>query len=398
MDKFDVVIVGGGIVGLATAWRLNQTRPDLQISVLEKEANVGDHQTGHNSGVLHSGIYYRPGSLKAVNCREGKIAMQAFCSEQGIPFELCGKVIVATQEQELPALKRIYERGQANQIRCEWIDRHRLKELEPHAAGIQAIHVPDAGIVNYRQVCERLARLVQDRGQSVLTGYRVTSVVRDGKQAKIQTTRGDLTARLLVNCAGLYSDRVTKAAGDHPGSLVVPFRGEYFELKPQAEHLCRGLIYPVPDPKFPFLGVHFTRMIQGGVECGPNAVLAFAREGYTKSKINLRDLGESLTYPGFLRMALRHWKKGLNEMWRSCSKAAFVRGLQKLVPEIKAADLRPAPAGVRAQAILRDGTLVDDFLFTESETAIHVINAASPAATAALNIGRILSDKITARF
>ena len=398
MAAYDVVVLGGGIVGLATSWQLLRLRPQLKLLLLEKESSLAFHQTGRNSGVIHSGIYYKPGSLRAKNCREGRVALEQFCDQHGVSWQRTGKVIVASSEQQRPALQSIFDRGRANGVACELIDRDQLLTREPHCSGIQAIHVPDAGIVNYRQVCERLARLVQDRGQSVLTGYRVTSVVRDGKQAKIQTTRGDLTARLLVNCAGLYSDRVTKAAGDHPGSLVVPFRGEYFELKPQAEHLCRGLIYPVPDPKFPFLGVHFTRMIQGGVECGPNAVLAFAREGYTKSKINLRDLGESLTYPGFLRMALRHWKKGLNEMWRSCSKAAFVRGLQKLVPEIKAADLRPAPAGVRAQAILRDGTLVDDFLFTESESAIHVINAASPAATAALNIGRILSDKITARF
>ncbi|MFN5322807.1 MAG: L-2-hydroxyglutarate oxidase [Planctomycetota bacterium] len=398
MQTTDVVIVGGGIVGLATAWQLTQCRPDLRIALLEKEANVADHQTGHNSGVLHSGIYYRPGSLKAINCREGKIAMQAFCTQEGIPFELCGKVIVAVTEQELPALQRIYERGQANQIRCERIDRERLRELEPHAAGIQAIHVPDAGIVDYRKVCERLARLVQDRGQAVVTGCRVTAASPDGAHARIDSTRGEWRARLLVNCAGLYSDRVTKAAGDRPESLVVPFRGEYYELQPQAEHLCRGLIYPVPDPRFPFLGVHFTRMIQGGVECGPNAVLAFAREGYTKTKVNLRDLFESLTYPGFLRMAARHWKKGLDELWRSFSKEAFVRGLQRLVPEIKAADLLPAPAGVRAQAILRDGSLVDDFLITESSFAIHVINAASPAATASLNIGRLLADKIKARL
>jgi len=398
MEKYDVAIVGGGIVGMATAWRLIQVCPTLRIAVLEKEIQVGEHQTGNNSGVLHSGIYYKPGSLKATNCREGKLAMQEFCREQGIPFELCGKVIVAVEERELVGLQSIYERGLANGIKCSMIDRERLRELEPHAAGIRAIHVPEAGIVSYRQVCERLARLVQDQGQTVLTGCRVTGVVRGNNRSIVKTTKGDFEVRLVVNCAGLHSDRVTRFSGDDPGATIVPFRGEYFELKPSAEHLCRGLIYPVPDPAFPFLGVHFTRMIQGGVECGPNAVLAFAREGYTKIKLSPRDLWGSLTNPGFLRFACRHWQTGLGEMWRSFNKAAFLKVLKRLVPSVESADLVPAPSGVRAMAVSRDGALVDDFLIKETELAIHVINAPSPAATASLNIGRLVAEKIQKRF
>jgi len=398
MEKYDVAIVGGGIVGMATAWRLNQLCPRLSVAVLEKESQVGEHQTGNNSGVLHSGIYYKPGSLKAINCREGKWAMQEFCKEQGLPFELCGKVIVAVEEKELAGLQKIYERGQANGIQCTLIERDRLKELEPHTAGIKAIHVPEAGIISYRQVCERLARLVQDHGQAVLTGCRVVGVVRERNSSIIQSTKGEFDVRLVVNCAGLHSDRVTRLSGDDPNATIVPFRGEYFELKPTAEHLCRGLIYPVPDPAFPFLGVHFTRMIQGGVECGPNAVLAFAREGYSKTKISIRDLWSSLTNPGFVRLAARHWQTGLGEMWRSFSKAAFVKVLKRLVPEVDSTDLVPAPSGVRAMAVSRDGSLVDDFLITETELAVHVINAPSPAATASLNIGRLVAEKIQKRF
>lgn len=398
MEHVNVAIAGGGIVGLATAWRLTESRPDLRLAVFEKESNVAEHQTGHNSGVLHSGIYYKPGSLKAVNCREGKRAMEQFCREQNLPFELCGKVIVATNENELPALKSIFERGQANQVDCQLISRERLHELEPHAAGIAAIHVPEAGIVNYRQVCERLARLLQDQGHRILTGTRILKARRSGSQLILETTQGPWSADLAVNCTGLHSDRVTHAMGDRAPAKIVPFRGEYYELKPEAERLCRNLIYPVPDPNFPFLGVHFTRMIQGGVECGPNAVLAFAREGYSLSRVNFRDLGESLTYSGFLRLVARHWRMGLGELWRSFSKAAFVRALQKLMPEIRAQDLVTAPAGVRAQAVLPNGSLVDDFLITETERAIHINNAPSPAATAALNIGRLVAEKIVRRF
>ncbi len=375
MHQTDVAIVGGGIVGLSTAYRLQQRLPGVSLTIIEKERSVAHHQTGHNSGVLHSGIYYKPGSLRAENCRLGKLAMEEFCTQEGVPFELCGKVIVATEAAELESLQRILERGQANGVRCELIDAARLRELEPHARGVQAIHVPDAGIVDYRQVCERLAERIEAAGGKIFLSSKVTRLLKRGSRMIVDTTEGDIEARLVVNCAGLYSDRVTWMSGQHPDAQIVPFRGEYFELKPSAQHLCRGLIYPVPDPDFPFLGVHFTRMIHGGVECGPNAVFSFSREGYYKTSFNLFDTIESLTYPGFIRLMLRHWDAGLAEMWRSMSKRAFVEALQQLVPEIQREDLVPAPAGVRAQALTRDGRLVDDFLILENDLTINVCNA-----------------------
>ena len=394
MQQVDVVIIGGGIVGLATAYRLLERFPGKQVVILEKEREVAQHQTGHNSGVLHSGIYYKPGSLRATNCREGKLAMEAFCTQENIPFEQCGKVIVAITREEIPQLERIYERGQANGTVCQMIDAARLKELEPHAAGIQAIHVPEAGIVDYRQVCERLSQRITERGATVKTSAKVTGMFRRDNRMVVENTAGEIEARLIVNCAGLHSDRMTWMSGQRPDAQIVPFRGEYFELKPSAQHLCRGLIYPVPDPNFPFLGVHFTKMIHGGVECGPNAVLAFAREGYFKTSFSLFDTLESLTYPGFLRLAWKHWRAGLGEMWRSFSKAAFVAALQRLVPEVQSEHLVPAPAGVRAQALTRDGNLVDDFLIVENDLVINVCNAPSPAATASLNVGRMIVDKV----
>jgi L-2-hydroxyglutarate oxidase len=396
--RADVAIVGGGIVGLATAYRLSQSHPGKRVLILEKEADVAHHQTGHNSGVLHSGIYYKPGSLKAINCREGKLAMQAFCEEEGLPYDVCGKVIVALDESELAALERIYERGQANGVKCEIIDQPRLRELEPHAAGIKAIHVPEAGIVDYKQVCERLAEIIRQAGGEIVHHCKVQGMPQNEGRVVLETTNGDYEADYVVTCAGLHSDRVAKLSGQAVEAKIVPFRGEYYELLPEAEHLCRNLIYPVPDPKFPFLGVHFTRMIHGGIECGPNAVLALAREGYRKTDINLKDLFESLTYPGFLRMAMKHWKMGLGEQWRSFSKGAFVKALQRLMPEIKKEHLRPAPAGVRAQALNREGSLVDDFVIVESDRVLNVLNAPSPAATASLNIGRLIVEKLAVRF
>ena len=397
-ESASVVVIGGGIVGLATAYRLTEMHPDKTVVVLEKDPSLARHQTGHNSGVLHSGIYYKPGSLKATNCREGKLAMQAFCEAEDIPFEICGKVIVAVDESEIPAMERIFERGQQNGVLCERIDKARLDEIEPHTNGIAAIHVPEAGIVDYVKVCERLAERVRERGGEVRIGARVTGVRRTGSSNVVLTAAGDVEAGLVVNCAGLHCDRVMRQFGMTPEAKIVPFRGEYFELEPEAEHLCRHLIYPVPDPNFPFLGVHFTRMIGGGVECGPNAVLAFAREGYRKRDINPRDLFESLTYAGFLRMASKHWKTGMGEMWRSFSKRAFVKALQRLVPSIREEHLVRAPAGVRAQAVTRDGKPVDDFLIQENEGVVHVGNAPSPAATSSLNIGKLIVERLEDRL
>ncbi len=398
MNRTDVIVLGGGIVGLATAYRLSQRYPDKSIRLVEKEASLAFHQTGRNSGVLHSGIYYKPGTLRATNCRTGKQAMEAFCAEHGVAYEICGKVIVAVDESDSENLERIFERGQANGVRCELIGVERLKELEPHVVGIRAIHVPEAGIVDYVGVCERLGQLLRQQGADLRLSARVTGMRSSATSVVVQTTQGDFEASYVVNCTGLHCDRVTKMSGQEPLAKVVPFRGEYFELHENMQHLCRALIYPVPDPKFPFLGVHFTKMVKGGVECGPNAVLAFAREGYTKLDINVRDLAESLTYPGFLRMAARHWRTGCGEMWRSFSKQAFVKALQRLIPEIRAEHLDAAPAGVRAQALGRDGNLLDDFLIQETDRVINLGNAPSPAATAALNVGTLIVDKLAAKF
>jgi (S)-2-hydroxyglutarate dehydrogenase len=397
MPPHDLIVIGGGIVGLATAYRFQQRFPQRSCLVLEKEPSLARHQTGHNSGVLHSGIYYRPGSQKARNCREGKRAMEQFCRQEGIPFDVCGKVIVATSEVELPRLAKILERGQANGVQCEMIDAAALRRLEPHAAGLQGIHVPETGIVDYTQVCERLGHHVRAHGEIVLDA-RVTGISSAGGETAVRTTAGDFLARFVVNCTGLFCDRVARLGGASPGVKIIPFRGEYFELRPEAHSLVRNLIYPVPDPAFPFLGVHFTRMIGGGVECGPNAVLAFAREGYTKSKVNLRDLTESLTYPGFLRLAVKYWRMGAGEMWRSVSKRAFVRALQRLVPDIRAEHLESAPAGVRAQAVARNGDLVDDFLIEHSDHVVNVLNAPSPAATSSLEIGHTIVDQLAPKF
>ncbi len=393
-EKTDVAIVGAGIVGLATAYQISERYPQLSICVLEKEPLVGQHQSGRNSGVLHSGIYYKPGSLKARNCREGRQAMEQFCATHGIPFEQCGKVIVAVDDCELPALQRIFDRGCENGVQCELIGPERLRELEPHAAGVRAIHVPEAGIVDFPLVCEKLAELIQQRGGTIATHTCVTKILRRMQQVVVETERGSVQASHLINCAGLYSDRVVEMSGEAAGAKIVPFRGEYYELKSDAFHLCRNLIYPVPDPKFPFLGVHFTRMIRGGVECGPNAVLALAREGYRVSDFRLKELAESLGYGGFRRLALRHSRMGLGEMYRSLSKSAFVRALRHLVPDLRGDQLESGRSGVRAQAVLPDGKMVDDFLIQQTGPLIHVVNAPSPAATAALTIGNTIVDRL----
>lgn len=390
----DVVIVGGGIVGLATAYQISQRYPDREIVVLEKEKVLAQHQSGRNSGVLHSGIYYRSGSLKAINCREGRQLMLDFCGQHDIPHEVCGKVIVATEEAELPRLHELFERGVRNGVACEKLDADRLRAFEPYCHGIAALHVKDAGIVDYRRVCFRLCELIQERGGKVLTGCKVTHVVTKDSEIVVESTAGTWRTRLLVNCAGLQSDRVAKMCGQQPEVKIVPFRGEYYDLTDESQHLCRNLIYPVPDPGFPFLGVHFTRTTHGTIECGPNAVLAFAREGYSKWNINWSDLWEILRYRGLHRLAVKHWGMGLEELKRSWFRSAFLQSLQRLIPAVRAQDLIAAPAGVRAQALRPDGTLVDDFVIQREGRFIHVLNAPSPAATSSLNIGAMIADQL----
>ena len=389
-----ILVVGGGIVGLATAHAVQDRRQGEEVVVLEKEDGVGRHQTGHNSGVLHSGIYYKPGSLKAQNCRRGKELMEAFCAREKVPFERCGKVVVAVDASEVPRLEAIGERARANGIACDLVSAERLRELEPAAAGIRALHVPGTGIVDYVAVCERLAQRIAERGARIVTGARVLRVETRGSEVAVRTSSGDFTGAAAVNCAGLHSDRILQRSGGERPARIVPFRGEYFELAPEARGLVKNLIYPVPDPSFPFLGVHFTRSIHGGVECGPNAVLAFAREGYTKSKVNAADLWDVVSYPGFWRLAAKHGRTGTLEMWRSFSKSAFVRALQRLVPAIRSEHLAPAPAGVRAQALAPDGALVDDFLIRTEGRVVHVLNAPSPAATSSLAIGEAIAERI----
>ncbi|MEO1823209.1 MAG: L-2-hydroxyglutarate oxidase, partial [Candidatus Lambdaproteobacteria bacterium] len=396
MQQTDIIIIGGGIVGLATAYQFTLDYPLLKITLLEKEQQLAAHQTGHNSGVLHTGIYYKPGSLKALNCLEGKSRMEDFCSKEEIDFEICGKVIVAISEAELPALETIYQRGRTNGVSCEMINSEKLHELEPHVAGIKAVHVPEAGIVDYGQVCKRFAKHLQNNEDNQIHCSTKVIGIRHSENIVVETEQGEFEGRFLVNCAGLYSDKIT-AMTQPPESKIIPFRGEYYEVRPEKHHLCRNLIYPVPDPSFPFLGVHFTRMINGSLECGPNAVLAFAREGYTRSTVNFLELAEVLSYPGFIRLAAKYWRAGAGEMWRSFSKAAFVRALQRLVPEISADDLETAPAGIRAQAVLSNGKLVDDFLIQENKNIINVCNAPSPAATSSLNIGKHIVDIVAER-
>ena len=390
----DVLIVGGGIVGLATAWQLQRKNPRPAVTVLEKEAAPGQHQSGHNSGVLHSGIYYRPGSLRARNCVAGREAMVAFCEEHGVPHEVCGKVIVAVTEAEAVRLDALCNRGQANGVRCEQIAPERLHELEPHARGVGAIHVHDAGVVDFKAVVATLHRLVVEGGGTVVTGARVVGL-RDGAHEVVaETTAGDFTAARGINCAGLHADRLAALAGDRPRVRVVPFRGEYYRVKPTAAPMCNHLIYPVPDPALPFLGVHFTRQINGEIEVGPNAVLALSREGYRKRDIRLLDVVGTLSWPGFWKLACRHWRAGAAEVIRSFSKRAFVSAVRRLVPAVRGEDLEPAPAGVRAQAVGLDGTLIDDFLFERGRRFLHVCNAPSPAATAALSIGATLANML----
>ncbi len=398
MKRYDVIIIGAGIVGLATAYHLSRAYPKKTLLVMEKEAGVGKHQTGHNSGVIHSGIYYKPGSLKALNCREGKKSLEEFCEKFGIRFKRCGKVIVATETAELERLQNLWERGQANGVDCEIIGPEKLREIEPHCVGLKAIHVRETGIVDYRKVCEQLVECLKDQGQEVITNAPVTGILESAAWVSVKSQAREFNSRYVVNCGGLYSDQVARLSGRDPQVRIVPFRGEYYEVKPEKAPLCRNLIYPVPDPGFPFLGVHFTRMVSGQVECGPNAVLAFAREGYRKFHLDAGEFARTLMYPGFLRMAFKYWAMGLGELWRSFSKAAFTKALQRLIPELRSADITPAPAGVRAQAVNRDGHLLDDFAFFETARIVNVINAPSPAATASLSIGKMVVEKLAKRF
>ena len=398
-ERYDLIVIGGGIVGLATAYQLLLRKSDLRLALLEKESELGTHQTGHNSGVLHAGLYYPPGSRKARLCREGKAAIEAFAEEHGIPYELCGKLVVAIDGGELERLTGIKERAMANGVEgLEEVGPERLRELEPHAAGIRALWSPRSGIIDFRRVALAYAGEVRSRGGTILTSQEVVSIRARESERVVRTRSGEFIARDLISCGGLYSDRLAAMTGDAGNERIVPFRGDYYTLKPNARHLVRGLIYPVPDPRFPFLGVHFTRRIDGEILAGPNAVLAFAREGYKRLDISPRELVATLMFPGFLRLAKTYLRTGLAEMWRDWSRRAFAAGLKRYVPEIREQDLMFGPSGVRAQSLSADGRMVDDFSIGESPHILHVRNAPSPAATASLAIGRELAEMAIERF
>jgi L-2-hydroxyglutarate oxidase len=397
--RYDVAVIGGGIVGAATAMALLEETPGLSLVLLEKEARLAAHQTGHNSGVIHSGLYYRPGSLKAQNCTDGREALYAFCAEHAVPHERCGKVVVATREEELPQLAELERRGRQNGLAgLRRLDAAQLREFEPQVAGIAGLHVPQTGIVDYVAVTEAYAGVVRRRGGEIRTSSRVVSIRRTPDGFRLGTSRGEVTSRFIVNCAGLQCDRIARLAGSDPQIRIVPFRGEYYELAEARRSLVRNLIYPVPDPAFPFLGVHFTRMIDGRVEAGPNAVLAFKREGYHRLSFSLHDTLETFAFGGFWWLAGRYWLTGLQEYYRSFSKGAFVRDLQRLIPTLREEDVVRGGAGVRAQAVDPAGKLLDDFRIIEGEGMIHVLNAPSPAATASIAIGRTVAGKARENF
>ena len=384
----DVIVIGGGIVGLATAYKLLEQKPELKLRILEKEKSIGLHQSAHNSGVIHSGIYYKPGSMKATNCRRGVEELLLFCDKFNVQYDLCGKVIVAVNLEEVNRLDALYKRGLENGISdVRIVDSQELKDLEPHATGIKAIHVPSTGIINYTSVVDELAKQIIKRGGEIKTKATVKGFVRKAGECIVNTQTYDYPTGLVINCAGLYSDKIAQLAGENSSISIIPFRGEYYVLKPESRHLVNSLIYPVPDPKFPFLGVHFTRRIDGSVEAGPNAVLATAREGYRRRDFSFQETWELLTNPGFWKIGRNYWKTGMGEYTRSLFKPLFVKALKNLVPAIQGSDLVPGGSGVRAQAMDRTGKLLDDFCIVQSERFIHVLNAPSPAATASFAIG-----------
>lgn len=397
--RADLVIVGAGIVGLATALQAVLRFPHLRLLVLEKEDHVAAHQTGHNSGVIHSGLYYRTGSLKARNCVAGAVSMKRFCQDNGVAYESCGKVVVATVPDEEPRLEQLHQRGIANGLEgLRVLDRDELREIEPHCEGLRALHVPSTGIVDYTAVAQKYAELIGQAGAELILGAKVSGIHRDGAENVLETTAGSVSSKYLVNCAGLYSDAIARMAGAETDLQIVPFRGEYYEIAQPRRFLVKSLIYPVPDPHFPFLGVHFTRRINGSVEAGPNAVLALRREGYSGSRPDPAEALETLCFPGFWGLARKYWRMGMAEQFRSWSKPSFTASLQKLLPEIREEDLSPGGSGVRAQAVDRHGNLLDDFHFAHSHAAIHVCNVPSPAATASLEIGREVVDMLVQRF
>jgi len=386
-NTFDAIAIGAGILGMATAMKLVSAHPRLRVAVVEKESGPALHQTGHNSGVIHSGIYYRPGSLKAEMCVSGSRQLVGFCRERGVPHDVCGKLVVATTPEEIPALRELLRRGTANGVEgLKLLDASGARDYEPHVSCIEALHVPATGIVDFGRVTKACGEVFKAGGGEVFYNCRVTAIHSGSGTVRLETTGGAFSAKALINCGGLYSDRIARMAGVEPPCRIVPFRGEYYTIKPERRHLVKTLIYPVPDPRFPFLGVHFTRMIDDRVEAGPNAVLAWAREGYTRGRISPCELGETLAYPGFWRLARRCWRPGLDEMVRSFSKNRFTGALQRLVPEIRSDDLSPGGAGVRAQALAPDGSLLDDFAIVGDERTVHVLNAPSPAATSSLAI------------
>ncbi len=396
--KYDSIIIGGGIVGLSTAYQILKVKPDQNLLLIEKEDDVSKHQTGNNSGVIHSGIYYKPGGLKAKNCRRGYEMLLKFCDENNVKYEICGKVIVATSENELPYLDNLFERGKLNGLQnLEKLNAGQLKEIEPHVNGIAGIKVPQTGIIDYKDVSQTLKQKLVEIGAEIRFSETVYKITRNSGDVVVTTNKNEYESKLVVSCAGLHSDRVAKLTDETLPLRIIPFRGEYYKLKPEKRYLVKSLIYPVPDPAFPFLGVHFTRMIDGEVEAGPNAVLAFKREGYTRFSFNFKDSADTFTWPGFLKVANKYWRTGFGEFHRSFSKKAFVKALQKLIPEITEDDLTPGGAGVRAQACDRTGGLLDDFYFSENGNVIHVCNAPSPAATSSLSIGEYIANKILSK-